>query len=71
MREEDFLAERFGADFAAYRVAVPLFFPRITPYQGGGGSFDAALYRRHREWRSWAGAAAVTVLLFLRYYLVE
>lgn len=70
-REENFLAGKFGPEFAAYRKTVPLFFPRLSPYQGGGGSFGWALVKNHREWRSWAGGVAVTLLLTLRYYLVH
>lgn len=70
-REEDFLGGRFGPEFAAYRKAVPLFFPRLTPYGGGGGGFDWALVKKHREWHAWAGGAGVTLLLALRYYLVR
>jgi protein-S-isoprenylcysteine O-methyltransferase Ste14 len=70
-REEAFLGRKFGPEFAAYRKAVPLFIPRLTPYQGGGEPFRWNLVRRHREWRSWAGGGAVTLLLATRYYLVH
>lgn len=32
--EEPTLAERFGAQYAAYRAAVPAWWPRWTPYEG-------------------------------------
>jgi protein-S-isoprenylcysteine O-methyltransferase Ste14 len=32
-REEEYLAERFGAAYAEYRAAVRRFLPRITPYR--------------------------------------
>jgi protein-S-isoprenylcysteine O-methyltransferase Ste14 len=66
-KEEQLLAELFGAAFEAYAREVPRFFPRlIAPRQNRGG-FDWALVRRHREWRSWAGGAAVTLLLVIRW----
>lgn len=46
--EAEQLASRYGADYAAYRVAVPAFLPRITPWTLAGGAsiepeFRAAL----------------------------
>lgn len=68
-REEQFLAGKFGDAFTSYREAVPLFFPRLTPWGGKGAeAFDPGLLRRHREWRAWAGGAAVTLLLAAKYY---
>ncbi len=67
-REEEFLEGRFGDSFRRYRREVPLFFPRLTPYTAERGTFDPRLLRRHKEWRAWAGAAAVTLLLALKYY---
>lgn len=32
MREEAFLAEKFGAEFAAYKAEVPRFFPSLKKY---------------------------------------
>jgi protein-S-isoprenylcysteine O-methyltransferase Ste14 len=34
--EEPALARRFGAGYEAYRGAVPAWWPRRTPWQGGG-----------------------------------
>lgn len=31
-KEEEYLAERFGADYEHYRQSVPRFFPRLVPY---------------------------------------
>lgn len=67
LREEQFLGGIFGPAFEAYTREVPRFLPRlIVPPQSRGG-FDWALVRRHREWRSWAGGAAVTLLLTIRW----
>jgi hypothetical protein len=67
-REEAFLEERFGEDFQAYRQAVPLFLPRLTPFLRQGEPFDWGLVRKHRERYVWAGIAGVTLLLAGRYY---
>jgi len=34
-REEEFLREKFGAEYGAYCRAVPKFIPRLTPYAHG------------------------------------
>jgi protein-S-isoprenylcysteine O-methyltransferase Ste14 len=34
LREEPLLAERFGAEYAAYSVAVPGWIPRVAPWRG-------------------------------------
>jgi protein-S-isoprenylcysteine O-methyltransferase Ste14 len=69
-REEEFLTERFGDEFLRYREAVPLFFPRLSAYGSGGGSFGWKLVQRHREWHVWAGLCGVTLLLLGKYYLL-
>lgn len=69
-REEEFLASRFKEEFQRYREEVPRFFPRLGSSRVRGGSFSWDLVRRHREWQVWAGIAAVTLLLTLKYYLL-
>jgi protein-S-isoprenylcysteine O-methyltransferase Ste14 len=52
------LAGLFGADYERYAAAVPLFFPRLSPYrtvEGDGVRFDASLYLRYREYRAALG----------------
>jgi protein-S-isoprenylcysteine O-methyltransferase Ste14 len=55
------LAELFGKDYEAYAGAVPLLFPRLTPYRPGGATpqtttrFDPSLYMRYREYRAALG----------------
>ena len=71
LREELLLAGLFGATFEAYTREVPRFFPRLVAPPRSRGVFDWALVRRHREWRSWAGGAAVTLLLILRWLWVR
>ncbi len=67
-KEEVLLAGIFKEEYAAYARAVPRFFPRLSASPGSGGGFDWGLVRRHREWRSWAGGAALTLLLLARWY---
>ena len=66
-REEQLLAGIFGEAYAAYAREVPRFFPRLRAPGGAGGGFDWTLVRRHREWRSWAGCAAIALLLLARW----
>lgn len=65
-REEGALEEAFGEEFRKYRSAVPLFFPRITPWGDDRGRFDWELVRKHRERRLWMGIAGATLLLLAR-----
>jgi protein-S-isoprenylcysteine O-methyltransferase Ste14 len=67
-REEQLLAGMFGEAYAAYAREVPRFFPRPRAPRGSLGAFDWALVRRNREWRSWAGVAAIALLLLARWH---
>ena len=68
------LAEMFGEEYVRYAAAVPLLFPRPTPYRAGEASevsFDPSLYMRYREYRAalglllaWCVLALKTVLAF-------
>ena len=56
--EASTLAELFGKDYENYRRAVPLFFPRLTPFRAEGSAgnrFDGAIYLRYREYRATLG----------------
>jgi protein-S-isoprenylcysteine O-methyltransferase Ste14 len=68
-REEDFLRSRFGTEFDDYARAVPRLFPRFTRYGtklSGATSFSWQLFRRHREYNAWVGAAAITLVLIVK-----
>lgn len=64
------LAEMFGEDYRAYAAAVPLLFPRPTPYRPGGDSagarFDPSLYMRYREYRAALGLLVAWCVLWLK-----
>ena len=64
------LAEMFGADYRAYAAAVPLLFPRATPYRPGDPSdevkFDPSLYMRYREYRAALGLLVAWGVLWLK-----
>lgn len=65
------LAELFGESYRQYRNAVPLFLPQPFPYRGGAATevkFDAALYRRYREYRAALGLVVAWALLALKAY---
>jgi protein-S-isoprenylcysteine O-methyltransferase Ste14 len=75
--EEEYLEAHF-AGFAAYRRAVPRLLPRVYPASAPGspapapgsntGHFDLELYRKHREYNSLMGAAAIYGVLALRLF---
>ncbi len=71
--EASTLAELFGDNYGVYKRAVPLFFPRFTPFrarESGTIRFDSGLYMRYREYRAALGLVAVWgLLLFKTYYL--
>ena len=66
------LAEMFGEEYDAYAKAVPLLFPRPTPYRPGGpaaaaaAKFDPSLYMRYREYRAALGLVVAWCVLWLK-----
>jgi hypothetical protein len=65
------LAEMFGGEYDAYSEAVPLLFPRPTPYRPGGPAapavkFDPSLYMRYREYRAALGLLVAWCVLWLK-----
>jgi protein-S-isoprenylcysteine O-methyltransferase Ste14 len=68
------LAESFGEDFKDYARAVPLFFPRLSPYRDEkthGSKFDASLYMRYREYNAALGLLIAWGLLALKAVFVK
>jgi protein-S-isoprenylcysteine O-methyltransferase Ste14 len=68
------LAQLFGEDYERYAAAVPLLFPRLTPYGAGDGrdlKFDVNLYLRYREYRAALGLLAGLSVLALKAFLVK
>ena len=63
------LAEMFGEEYKSYAAAVPLLFPRLTPYRAGEGPavrFDPSLYLRYREYRAALGLLVAWCVLWLK-----
>ncbi|HYP01288.1 MAG TPA: methyltransferase [Pyrinomonadaceae bacterium] len=68
------LAGLFGDDYKRYAAAVPLLFPRLTPYGGEDArrlKFDMTLYLRYREYRAALGLLAGWSVLALKAFLVK
>lgn len=67
-RERDKILAMFPESYPAFEQNVPAFFPRVTPWRGGGegASFSSALYLRHGEWRAALGYLGAMILLVLR-----
>ena len=69
--EASTMAELFGKEYETYRRAVPLFFPRITPFrqsESAGNRFDGTLYLRYREYRAALGLVIAWGLLLIKTY---
>lgn len=69
--EASTMAELFGKEFETYRRAVPLFFPRFTPFrqnESAGTRFDGTLYLRYREYRAALGLIIAWGLLLIKTY---
>lgn len=69
--EAELLEELFGDTYRHYAARVPLFLPRLTPYQkageaGGESAFSVARWKRNREYEALLGAAAGFAFLTLR-----
>lgn len=57
----------FGEAYARWAESVPLFLPRLTPYQSGQQrSFDLKQYLHHREYRALIGLGIVIAVLILK-----
>lgn len=71
------LAKLFGEDYGRYAAAVPLLFPRLTPYDDGDDGregrlkFDLSLYLRYREYRAALGLLIGWCVLALKAILVK
>jgi len=67
--EASTLAGLFGEGYERYAAAVPLLFPRLTPYRPEDGTttrFDAGLYLRYREYRAALGLLLAWFVLMLK-----
>jgi ABC-type amino acid transport system permease subunit len=63
------LAELFGEGYQQYQEAVPMFLPLLFSYYAGAKDkkkFDAALYKRYREYRAAIGLTIAWALLALK-----
>jgi protein-S-isoprenylcysteine O-methyltransferase Ste14 len=74
MRVESTTLEKlFGQSYQRYAQTVPMFIPRLSRYRdqpSRKAEFDAALYRRYREYRAVLGSIAAWALLALKaFYL--
>jgi protein-S-isoprenylcysteine O-methyltransferase Ste14 len=70
--EASTLAELFGEGYARYAAAVPLLFPRLTPYRPDAAApirFDGGLYMRYREYRAALGLLLAWCVLLLKVVL--
>jgi protein-S-isoprenylcysteine O-methyltransferase Ste14 len=71
-REEAELRQHHGVAFDEYALAVPLFFPRLTPAQlsfPGAGSFSLAQYKKNHEYQAAIGFLLLLGVLLLIWWL--
>jgi protein-S-isoprenylcysteine O-methyltransferase Ste14 len=72
VREEaNFLAQKFGTDYAEWAAAVPVFLPRLTPAGPRRTRFHWECVRRNREWRTALAVPLVAALLLLRWVVAN
>ncbi len=55
-------------EYRNYAKAVPLFFPRLTPWKNSARNFDFQLYLKHREYNAALGLLLITVILAAKVY---
>jgi protein-S-isoprenylcysteine O-methyltransferase Ste14 len=71
--EANDLEKVFGEEYRRYATAVPLFFPRLTPYETPANEathFDRDLYLKYGEYRAALGFALGWLALAIKsYYL--
>ena len=66
MREEAFLASKFGEDFARFTADVPRFFPRLTPAPGAGrANFSWQQAKANKEYEGAIATVAVLAVLWI------
>jgi len=67
-RERSKILAMFPGSYPEFERNVPAFFPRLTPWRGGGegAAFSAPLYMRHGEWRAALGYVGAMTWLVLR-----
>jgi len=67
--EESYLIDKFPG-YRAYSERVPRLWPKFRPQYSGGSGFQAALYRRNREYEALAGfVVGMAVLAVKHIYL--
>lgn len=64
------LTKIFGAEYEEYARRVPLFFPRLKPYQASDVKFDKSLYLRHREYQAALGLAFAWLVLAVKTFFL-
>jgi protein-S-isoprenylcysteine O-methyltransferase Ste14 len=66
--ESDEVRGAFGTEYEEYERTVPLFIPRLTPWNRDG-KFDFQLYLRYREYRAALGVVAALAILSIKAYV--
>lgn len=65
-REEEFLRQRFGAEFEAYARRTPLFLPLPGRTPAARGAFSWRQYIKNREYQAACGWAAISLFLAIK-----
>ena len=61
------LEQLFGHKYRRYSQAVPMFLPRLTPFDSvAKAEFDVGLYKRYREYQAALGFAAAFAILIAK-----
>ncbi|MFH1258971.1 MAG: isoprenylcysteine carboxylmethyltransferase family protein [Elusimicrobiota bacterium] len=68
-KEENYLQNKFGDEFSQYRAAVPVFFPRFSPWVGSKISeFSWRQVFANQEHRTFGFVLLVWLILGLKFY---
>jgi len=66
-REEAFLREAFGADYAAYCADTPLFYPQLRPPARNGVEFSFSQAMKNREYEAFVAVIILLGVLWAMY----
>lgn len=73
LAEIDTMRNLFPSEYDQWAMAVPLFFPRVTPAASSNGArrFDIQLYLKHREYQATLGLLGIFAVLAIKMFVAR